>query len=798
MTSDELGRRRWWLRTLLLLQLLAVYGVLLVPGRALVGRDIAEYQVPLRIALVRAVEGANPGWNALTQGGQPLLSDPSYAAFYPPTWLNLLLPVHRAISLLVVLHALLAAAGAWHLAKRLGCRENVALLASTGYAGGGLFVSLIHAHPMLPAMAWFPWMLAATFRQLDAEGTAQRLAAMTWAGGIYSMILLAGEPATILAVTLSVALVTWTSRPRRTLEPLAAGLVGIGLASTQLVPAASRLLASQRAGGLEWQAATTWSMSPIRVAELFFPRLLGDPSRMGEGLYYGWGLQDLDYPYLLVLTPGLILVALGLAALFASGRTPHRLAWIAIAASGVVLALGRHTPIFRWILFALPSLSINRYPEKFFLLTYVALVFAGACGWEQILRDRERGDPKSVTLPLALLAPVPLVLTGLIVFSQCNGSLLRRFITLHQGLAPTPELLERATSVYLRDATILCALALAAVLLLVIARWQTRVSSTVLSAGVWSVTALELLFLTSPLVSTIPSQVFEEPPPLAIAAETRGVHRLWSTVDVDQRPEVYLKSQNPRSWLAETKISRLDPATGVLWGFQYALSVDAALTTTSPQRRARNELVRQWASGDRELLHRILGAWGIDGVLVRRGARELFVASESGDTAPAFLAGNPNALAWARAVSLAELFPNPDAALDAARLAGFPFDSIEYLATGERDAQLRFDPSATVTTTLDTVDGASIHIEARGPALLVVAETFDPGWHATVLGEERPVLETALGYMAIPLEPGGGDVLLTFRDSLTWVGAAVSIATLALFAALLVFRGRKIAQSNRP
>lgn len=798
MTRAEPERSRWLLRTLLLLQLLAVYGILLLPDRALVGRDIAEYQIPLRAAFAQAFDSGNPGWNSLTQGGQPLLSDPSYAAFYPPTWLNLILPIHRAISLLVFAHALLAASGAWRLARRLGCREDVALLAATSYASGGPFVSLIHAHPMLPAMAWFPWMLQATLDLLEAGGTRERFGATLRAGGIYALILLAGEPATILAVTLAVAMVTWTSSPRRTLRPIAAGLTGLGLASIQLVPAAFRLLASQRAGGLEWQRATTWSMSPLRLLELFFPRLLGDPTRMGEGLYYGWGLQDLDYPYLLVLTPGLTLVALGLASLLTRGRTPHRAAWIAIAASGLLLALGRHTPVFRWVLLALPGFSANRYPEKYFLLTFVALVFAGACGWERILRDRERGDLATASLPLALLVPVPVALAGLIAFGLLGGSTLRTFLSQHRGLEPSPDLLERAAALYLRDVAVLCALALAAVLVVAAARWRRAVAPGRLTASLWTVTALELLFLTVPLVSTLPSRIYREPPPLAVAAREQGVRRLWSTVDVDERPEVYLKSQDPRSWLADTKIARLDPSTGILWGFRYALSVDAALTATPPQRRARIELVRLWRERNRELLHRLLGAWGVDGILVRRSARELFQASTSGDASPAFLAGNPNALAWARTVPLADLFPDGKAALDAARADGFPLDAREYLVTGERDVQIRFDPSATVSASESSRAGPSFTVHAKGPSLLVVAESFDPGWRATVDDRRVPVLEAALGYLAIPLEPGGGTVRLTYRDPALKLGASLSCATLALLCGLGALRRRSVAAGHRP
>src|SRR6187401_2928801 len=109
---------------LCLAAVVAFYGGLLVPGRALAARDIPFLHLPLRTAF-RALlaSGATPTWDPWEHGGQPLLSNPHYAAFYPVTWLLLWLPPLAAIHATVVLHGTLAFAGAWRLARRweLGC-----------------------------------------------------------------------------------------------------------------------------------------------------------------------------------------------------------------------------------------------------------------------------------------------------------------------------------------------------------------------------------------------------------------------------------------------------------------------------------------------------------------------------------------------------------------------------------------------------------------------------------------------------------------------------------------------------
>ncbi|MDP9121543.1 MAG: hypothetical protein M3O15_09280, partial [Acidobacteriota bacterium] len=100
--------------------LLAFFAPLLSPARALASRDIPLFHLPLRTAFRQLWESGPPVWNPWLNGGQPILSNPSYAAFYPPSWLVLWLPPAYALNLMVVLHAAIAFGGAWYLARRLG------------------------------------------------------------------------------------------------------------------------------------------------------------------------------------------------------------------------------------------------------------------------------------------------------------------------------------------------------------------------------------------------------------------------------------------------------------------------------------------------------------------------------------------------------------------------------------------------------------------------------------------------------------------------------------------------------
>src|SRR3954471_16593956 len=196
MTEGQTRTTRSALPLLALAWLAALFSPLLVPGRALANRDIALFHLPLRVCFERLAAIGLPGlpaWNPYLNGGQPLLSNPSYAAFYPPSWLIFAVPPHYLFSVLAFLHGAIAFAGAWRLARHFGCDRGAAALAAVGYAGGGAYLSLLSAYTLYCSMAWFPWALAWADAALRAEGRSWWRPALL-AGGAIALQLLNGEP----------------------------------------------------------------------------------------------------------------------------------------------------------------------------------------------------------------------------------------------------------------------------------------------------------------------------------------------------------------------------------------------------------------------------------------------------------------------------------------------------------------------------------------------------------------------------------------------------------------------------
>ncbi|HSM14903.1 MAG TPA: hypothetical protein VLA66_12625, partial [Thermoanaerobaculia bacterium] len=398
------ARSLWTAAPALFLALLAAR--LLDPSRVLAVRDFATFHLPLRASLLRLLEAGAPEWNPWIGGGQPVLSDPSYSAFYPATWLGLLLPLGWGFSLAAALHLALAAAGGFVLARRLGARPAVAAFAAVAWSGSGALLSNFHAYTLLAGGAWIPWILVAVDSGERATEARARRRAGLWLALALALPVLNGEPVTVLCGGLAAGcFAVARSGGRERLKSLgrvaSAALLAAALAGIQLVPAIARLADTRRAGGLSRDEALTWSMPPARAIELVEPRAFGDPMRMEDGLYFGWGIQDRDFPFLFSLYASLLALALASVAL-ARWPIPRRGAWTLMAALGIVLALGRFTPIDPFLHDHVPPFSAVRYPEKFFLLTGLALAFAAALGLEHLLREREAGRFRAANLPLAL------------------------------------------------------------------------------------------------------------------------------------------------------------------------------------------------------------------------------------------------------------------------------------------------------------------------------------------------------------------------------------------------------------
>jgi uncharacterized membrane protein YfhO len=110
----------------------------------------------------------------------------------------------------------------------------------------------------------------------------------------------------------------------------------------------------------------------------------------------------------------------------------------------------------------------------------------------------------------------------------------------------------------------------------------------------------------------------------------------------------------------------------------------------------------------------------------------------------------------------------------------------------DTNAPARGTPAAIVVD-----DERTVELEASldAPGVVVLADTYYPGWHATVDGQPASIVAVNHLFRGVPAPKGTHRVRFEYRATRIWWGAAVSAAGLAI-ALLLVTR--RAAAGSRP
>jgi hypothetical protein len=190
-----------WLPPLLIagLGLLFFADLVIHPGQVLYSdySDILAEHLPAKHFLVRSWHetGELPLWCPYSLGGSPFVHDIQVAMFYPPHFVFLLLPeewIGPGLSWLIVAHVIVAGWCMYAYARSQGLGETAALVAAFCYmfAGKWLLHLLAAGHYITIGLAWLPLVLLCLERAVRRRSVLYA----TWAGGVYGLLTLGTQP----------------------------------------------------------------------------------------------------------------------------------------------------------------------------------------------------------------------------------------------------------------------------------------------------------------------------------------------------------------------------------------------------------------------------------------------------------------------------------------------------------------------------------------------------------------------------------------------------------------------------
>ena len=560
-------------------------------------------------------------------------------------------------------------------------------------------------------------------------------------------------------------------------------VIGLGLAAVQLLPTAELMVQSQRSAGVDYDFAMTYSLWPWRLITFAAPDFFGNP---GRGDYWGYATYWEDAGYI-----GVLPLLLAVEAVLSSKKGRERIRtglvwfWTACAVAALVLALGKNTPVFPFLFRHVPGFDLFQAPARWLAVVTVALAALAALGaqwWPAAQRGRRRGA-------LLVVVGIALLIAGLAASRLIPG---------------VPSTFGPAT------ARLGGALAVAGALALLARDVDVRPDasrspsqagpeagrSTGSRAQAWwraavvAFIGLDLLLSGWPLIPTVDRSLYDgSTRAAALLQEISAPVRVYWPADPTHLNREYDAEQRVKfSYLTFDDFGPRDvdrwwgmreaqlPNVGMIDGVPSANNFDPLLVGRTvdllqaaveapalPRAMGVTHVVsdRPWPGGD------LIGGWGQENVGLYR-------------------LPDPLGRAWvvpaARQVA-------PDEMLVA--LADPAFDPAAQVLLERSSVSSLQSPVASIeyqVTLRDTHNRVTIRAILDGPGYLVLADTWYPGWQATVDGEPAELLRANHAFRAVAMDAGDHVVEMVYRPLSVRLGAGVSLGTLITVAVVWLIK----------
>jgi hypothetical protein len=782
---------------------------------AMLGYDLYTYFFPAKTyASAALLRGELPLWNPYLFLGAPFLANVQMAVIYLPDLLFAALDFPRAVAVSQWLHLSLAAGGMYALCRRgWGLDPVAAAVGALAFAGAGFFGAHMGHLNQVHASAWLPWVALCVLRLAAAwgrqgAGRTRLLRGLPWlvaGGAVVALQLTAGHTQeayySLLAVGLLAAGYTVfppARAPVRWTHPAACGaavLNGALLAGAQLLPAMELTRHSYREGGIPLAEATAFGVERTNILESLLPTFWSLPSQEVTG-------------YVGVAVLPLVLVAFALSP---ARRTVVGLGALTLLA--VTLAMGAYTPLYRLLYELVPLFDSFRAPGRWLLISSFALAGLAAHGAGAL----RRADTAETREALALRYGV--ALTG--------AAAVLLFFLWRSNEVRAVQWLPHARVAVLWAAAALASIAVGLVSLFARGGWPRLL----LLAGL----ALELGGAAREMEYNQPGDpgLYRQRPAVAgyldagagragdpAAVGAGGADRVLSIAVEERLDPARLRRAVPEGDGEYRRYASMREALKPGLGLAYELPTidgyDGGLLPTRDYARFKSLLVRDEPPVPHFTLPPQLNG-KVDGTLMAAlNVRYVLTDGRNGAPGPGWTLreGAPGA-AWLyesdavlpRAYLVGRVAAAPaDEDAAARRLAGMDLAAEALLHVPEASLPA-VSPRAVAAPAPDGGAGGGqptrparivrysageleIETEAPGASLLVVTDSYYPGWRASVDGRPAPLLRTNLLFRGVPVPAGGHRVRLWFDPLSVKLGFAVSAAALAANLAGLLLYGR--------
>jgi hypothetical protein len=729
--------------------------------------DITEINFPYREFFASELRaGRFSRWCPWLYCGMPLYSESQAGYLHPLKYL--LYPwmeTWKAFNLDTVLSIWLTGAGTYGWLRR-HVQPAAALTGAALFGLGGFtWAHLVHTS-MVNALASVPfvlWGLESSWesgRWRGAVLAAVALACEVFAGHLQDVLLTSG----IVGCYGLYRFATGPAGRTRWLGlGMAATVVGLGLmlAAVQWVPSKELLDRSPRAGGLSYDDLTFASWSPELLPTMIIREAYGTRARDTD-----W--PDGYYPYHEMDT---YLGLLGLAlAIIGSGGAGLRDRWcnfwVLLAAAGGVLMLGRFTFLFDQA-HRIPVLGSSREPVRFHLWVSLAVSALGAVGVERLAR------PGAIRLRPALLLAGALVLFSMPILFYIYAPAWN-----DPNRWNKPYHLDRYRWLGQELCTAATRNAIVVTMGFALAWWISRKGSERARAGLgWAFPLLVLFDLAAAHgrdIPTVAPEYWTSPP------ET--VHYLKSDPTFIRVFGDGDKHSGEPGYASE-HIDFLPARDALDWSLPAAWGLPSAKGETPMfARRLLDYFDHAKLGGGR------LDVESVSHVITGRNLRPQFLPSKP--VGAAFVHHNRKVLPRARLAGRPVYAAGRVEAIAAIDELGPELRKRLVVEDPTQPLPESAEVSGAARITTDLPERVVVETDSRSAAYLVLADTFDPGWSATVDGDPEPIRPAYVAFRAVALAPGPHTVVFSYCPAGFRLGLGLSVCGIVVALGLCFVPGR--------
>ena len=704
--------------------------------------DIFNGELPGRVLVGQLVRrGELPVWTSQLCSGLPLAgssADPiglAAFAFLPPA---------AALDLFVIVLLLIAAHGTYGLARRFGADRAGAVLAGLAFAGSGYIACQLKHLAIVSTVVWLPIGLLLIDRALERQrGTAERSLAMAVFGLVFAQQVLSGFPqsAYICALVYGSFALFRALQDRKAFGTPRRWMVLLGGLGAAVVLGAAAgafvLLPMSALGSISDRAAE------VQLGYQWATRLAYWPPNILTFLipYINGDISDNTYkgPPFFWEDYGYVGALTFLLAIYGAVRERRRPIVLFLAAMTVLaylFVLGAATPVFKIAYLLIPGLKMFRFPTRFLIVVELGLAVLGAIGLTRLRLDLQQ------RLSVASRAPV----------------------------------------------------------------W--------IAASICAITAVDLWFHQPRQNPMVPAADWLAPPATAgLIANDAPQPRTFTPRQRELHRGAFLAA---RGW-AEVRPyfelrGVLQPNTGgAFWGIPsadcYAGIAPRWYTDVWGDHNREDSLATRMSLVDPSkqalLLHpgfaRLLKGYGVTHVLSSfpQSGTELQYVGRDGN---AFVYRVEGA-ARVRFVPNARFNTSDGAA--GARLLDGTFDPDAEVLLHDGYVVSHSPPPTPLSTpgkaviTHESQRSLTVSVEAPRQGYLLLADTYYPGWTATVDGSPAPVIRANLSVRAVPVPEGRHEIRFTYAAPGVATGIRITTVSVALLILWTLAAGYAVLRSRR-